>query len=638
MRSDEIKKGDSRAAHRSLLRATGVREDDWGKPFIAICNSHVDIIPGHVHLQAVGNFVKECVRAAGGVPFLFNTIGVDDGIAMGHSGMKYSLPSRELIADCVETMIQAHMFDGMICIPNCDKIVPGMFMGAMRVNVPTIFVSGGPMEAGKTASGKTVDLIDAFVGGVQKARGEISAEELDEIEKAACPTCGSCSGMFTANSMNCLAEALGMALPGNGTILATSADRKALYENAAKRVVEMAREFARVGVGHGILPREIASPAAFDNAMVLDMAMGGSTNTVLHILAIAHEAGVPFSLDRIDELSKKTPNICKVSPSSSYHIEDVARAGGIHAILGEVARGKPGLLDLSCSTVTGKTLGENIAEFDVRGANSSQAARTLTRVRAGGERTSQAWTVAAVGSNRSQAAGLAVLDSEGESEAPENDSFPPSEGDGGSDGFDPFDVIRPVANAYSQTGGLTMLKGNLAPKGAVVKTAGVDPKMLKHTGPAVIFESEEDAYNGIVFGKVKAGDVIVIRYEGPRGGPGMQEMLAPTTAVKGVGLGDKCALVTDGRFSGGTAGASIGHVSPEAAVGGPIGLIQDGDVVEIDIPNGLLAVRLSDAELAARREAWKPRPPRFKTGWLARYQAMATSADTGAILSWEQNH
>ncbi|MDR3619262.1 MAG: dihydroxy-acid dehydratase [Paludisphaera borealis] len=642
MRSDEIKQGDSRAAHRSLLRATGVREDDWGKPFIAICNSHVDIIPGHVHLQVVGNYVKECVRAAGGVPFLFNTIGVDDGIAMGHNGMKYSLPSRELIADCVETMIQAHMFDGMICIPNCDKIVPGMFMGAMRVNVPTVFVSGGPMEAGKTASGKTVDLIDAFVGGVQKARGEITAEELEEIEKIACPTCGSCSGMFTANSMNCLAEALGMSLPGNGTILATSADRKVLYENASKRIVEMAREFGRVGEGHGLLPREIATATAFDNAMILDMAMGGSTNTVLHILAIAHEAGVPFTLDRIDELSKKTPNICKVSPSSSYHIEDVARAGGIHAILGEIARGKPGLLDLSCSTVTGKTLGENIAEFDVRGTSSSQAAELLTRVRAGGERTSQAWTVASVGAAGSQSAGLAVLESEGESETPDDGGpIPLDNGDGGSngsDGFDPLDVIRTVDNAYSQTGGLTMLKGNLAPKGAVVKTAGVDPKMLVHTGPAVIFESEIDAYNGIVFGKVKAGDVIVIRYEGPRGGPGMQEMLAPTTAVKGVGLGVKCALITDGRFSGGTAGASIGHVSPEAAVGGPIGLIQDGDVVEIDIPNGKLAVRLSDAELAARRETWKPRPPVFKTGWLARYQAMATSADTGAILSWEQHH
>src|SRR3954451_2212429 len=368
MRSDAIKKGDSRAAHRSLLRATGVNEGDWDKPFVAICNSHVDIIPGHVHLQAVGNYVKECVRAAGGVPFLFNTIGVDDGIAMGHNGMKYSLPSREIIADSVETMIEGHRFDGMICIPNCDKIVPGMFMGAMRVNVPTVFVSGGPMEAGQTADGKAVDLIDAFVAGAKRQSGQISAEELDAIEKAACPTCGSCSGMFTANSMNCLAEAIGMALPGNATILATSADRKRLYEDAAKRIVAMARDFGRLGAGHGLLPREIATLAAFDNAMVLDMAMGGSTNTVLHILAIAHEAGVPFTMQRIDELSRKTPNICKVSPASSYHIEDVARAGGIHTILGEIARGRPGLLDLACRTVTGKSLGEKIGERDIRRA------------------------------------------------------------------------------------------------------------------------------------------------------------------------------------------------------------------------------------------------------------------------------
>jgi dihydroxy-acid dehydratase len=636
MRSDTIKRGDSRAAHRSLLRATGVTEGDWDKPFIAICNSHVDIIPGHVHLQAVGNFVKECVRAAGGVPFLFNTIGVDDGIAMGHAGMKYSLPSRELIADSVETMIQAHMFDGMVCIPNCDKIVPGMFMGAMRVNIPTIFVSGGPMEAGRTASGKTVDLIDAFVGGVQKANGKLTQEELDEIEKVACPTCGSCSGMFTANSMNCLAEAIGMALPGNGTILATAEDRKALFERAAKRIVEMAREFSRVGPGHGLLPREIATAAAFDNAMILDMAMGGSTNTVLHILAIAHEAGVPFTLERIDELSKKTPNICKVSPSSKYHIEDVARAGGIHAILGEVARGCPGLLELGCRTVTGKTIGENIEEFDVRGKTASAKARLLTQVRPGGERTSQAWTVpSVVAESRSQAAGLAVLDAEGEDGAAGADSRIEA-GGSGDDGFDPFDVIRPVERAYSKTGGLTMLSGNLAPRGAVVKTAGVNPKMYQHRGPAVIFESEEDAYNGIVFGKVKAGDVVVIRYEGPKGGPGMQEMLAPTTAIKGVGLDDKCALVTDGRFSGGTAGASIGHVSPEAAVGGPIALIRDGDIIEIDIPAGVLAVQLSDEELAARREKWSPRPPRYTSGWLARYAHLATSADTGAVLKWDQ--
>ncbi len=629
MRSDTIKKGDARAGHRSLLRATGVGEGDWDKPFIAICNSHVDIIPGHVHLQEVGNYVKECVRAAGGVPFLFNTIGVDDGIAMGHNGMKYSLPSREIIADSVETMIEGHRFDGMICIPNCDKIVPGMFMGAMRVNVPTVFVSGGPMEAGKTADGKAVDLIDAFVAGAKRQSGQISAEELDAIEKAACPTCGSCSGMFTANSMNCLAEAIGMALPGNGTILATSADRKRLYQDAATRIVAMAKEYGKKGAGHGLLPREIASATAFDNAMVLDMAMGGSTNTVLHILAIAHEAGVAFTLDRINELSHKTPNICKVAPSSSYHIEDVARAGGIHAILGEIARGKPGLLDLACRTVTGKTLGENIAEYDIRGRSAGSTARLLTRVRPGGERTSQAWTVPSVeAEDRSQVVGVALLEAEGEVE-------PPDDGNGDSDGFDPFDVIRPVDRAYSNEGGLSVLKGNLAPEGAVVKTAGVDPKMLVHTGPAVIFESEEDAYNGIVFGKVKPGDVVVIRGEGPKGGPGMQEMLAPTTAIKGVGLGDKCALVTDGRFSGGTAGASIGHVSPEAAVGGPIALLQAGDLIAIDIPAGTLEVKLSDEELAIRRAQWVKPKARFTKGYLAKYAAMATSAHTGAILKWD---
>jgi dihydroxy-acid dehydratase len=639
MRSDTIKKGDSRAAHRSLLRATGVGEGDWNKPFIAICNSHVDIIPGHVHLQAVGNYVKECVRAAGGVPFLFNTIGVDDGIAMGHKGMKYSLPSRELIADSVETMIEAHLFDGMICIPNCDKIVPGMFMGAMRVNIPTVFVSGGPMEAGKTESGQTVDLIDAFVAGAARQSGKITAEQLEAIEKAACPTCGSCSGMFTANSMNCLAEALGMALPGNGTILATSADRKALYERAAQRLVAMAKDYGARGAGHGLLPREIARAAAFDNAMILDMAMGGSTNTVLHILAIAHEAGVPFTMKRIDELSRQAPNICKVSPASKYHIEDVARAGGIHTILGEVARGRPGLLDLSCMTVTGKTLGENIAEYDVRAATATAGARMFARIRPGGERTTQAWTVPSVASEaRSLSAGVAVLDSEGEATVETGGSGGGNGSNGGSGpegGFDPYDVIRPVANAYSQTGGLSMLYGNLAPDGAVVKTAGVDPKMLRHSGPAVIFESEEDAYNGIVFDKVKPGDVVVIRNEGPKGGPGMQEMLAPTTAIKGVGLGDKCALVTDGRFSGGTAGASIGHVSPEAAVGGPIGLLRNGDIVELDIPAGTLSVRLSDEELTSRRAAWNPPARRFTTGYLAKYAAMATSAATGAILKWD---
>jgi dihydroxy-acid dehydratase len=530
-------------------------------------------------------------------------------------------------------MIEAHRFDAMICIPNCDKIVPGMFMGAMRVNVPTIFVSGGPMEAGKTESGKTVDLIDAFVASVQRQSGKITAEQLDEVERAACPTCGSCSGMFTANSMNCLAEALGMALPGNGTILATSADRKSLYERAAQRIVQMARDFSRLGPGHGILPREIATLAAFDNAMVLDMAMGGSTNTLLHILAIAYEAEVPYTLDRINGLSRRTPNICKVAPSGKYHVEDVARAGGIHTILGAVARGCPDLLDQTCKTVTGKTLGENIAGYDVRNRESLPEAHMLTHVRPGGERTTRAWSVSSVaGGKATKPAGTAVLEAE-----------PPAVGNGDGngngggdgDGFDPFDVIRPVENAYSREGGLTILYGNLAPDGAVVKTAGVDPKMMVHTGPAVIFESEVDAYNGIVFGKVKPGDVVVIRLEGPKGGPGMQEMLAPTTAIKGVGLGDKCALVTDGRFSGGTAGASIGHVSPEAAVGGPIGLLRDGDIIDIDILAGKLAVRLSDDELATRRRAWTKPEVRFTKGYLAKYASMATSAHTGAILKWD---
>ena len=545
MRSDMIKKGDARAAHRSLLRATGVGEGDWDKPFIAICNSHVDIIPGHVHLQAVGNYVKECVRAAGGVPFLFNTIGVDDGIAMGHDGMKFSLPSRELIADCVETMIQAHCFDAMICIPNCDKIVPGMFMGAMRVNIPTIFVSGGPMEAGKTASGKTVDLIDAFVAGVQKQNGQLSAEELDEIEKAACPTCGSCSGMFTANSMNCLAEAIGLALPGNGTILATSADRKSLYERASQRIVAMAREFAKKGAGHGLLAREIASPAAFDNAMILDMAMGGSTNTVLHILAIAHEAGVPFSLERIDELSKKTPNLCKVSPSSSLpHRRRRPRRGHPH----DPGRGRPRLPRLARSLVHDRHRQDAGREHQrVRHpAQDRHARRPAACGRPRRRRAHQPGLDRPQRGRRMHAPkppGSPLLEAEGEDGSDDerrsgNGDDSGSNGHGPTDGFDAFDVIRTVDNAYSATGGLTMLTGNLAPKGAVVKTAGVSPKMLKHTGPAVIFDSEIDAYNGIVFDKVKAGDVVVIRYEGPKGGPGMQEMLAPTTAIKGVGLGE----------------------------------------------------------------------------------------------------
>ncbi len=610
MRSDIIKLGDARAPHRSLLRATGVQDDDFRKPFIAVCCSHVDIIPGHVHLDQVGQYIKQCIREAGGVPFMFHTIGVDDGIAMGHSGMKFSLPSRELIADCVETMIQAHAFDAMICIPNCDKIVPGMLMGAMRCNIPTIFVSGGPMEAGKTSDGRTVDLISAFTAAAAKQRGKISAEELLEIERAACPTCGSCSGMFTANSMNCLCEALGMALPMNGTLLATSAERKKLFRWAAQRIVKMVLDFERLGEGHGILPREIVTEKSIDNAMILDMAMGGSTNTVLHILAIAREAGIEYDMGRIDQLSRRVPNLCKVAPSSHYHIEDVHNAGGIHTILGELVRGKTGLLHLDCPTVSGATLGENIARWDIRGEQASDEVLYLAAVRPSGQRH------AAAMSTETSKRSIRQLGTE-------------------ELGFDPYDCIRTVENAYSPEGGLAVLYGNLAPCGSIVKTAGVKPAMLRHAGPAVIFESELEAYEGIVNGQVKAGDVVVIRYEGPRGGPGMQEMLGPTSAIQGVGLGESVALITDGRFSGGTSGACIGHVSPEAAAGGPIALLEPGDIIEIDIPARTLNVRLSEEELAARRARWTPRPPRYNTGYLARYTRLATSADTGAVLRLE---
>jgi dihydroxy-acid dehydratase len=609
MRSDIVKLGDARAPHRSLLRAAGVGEDDFRKPFIAICNSYVDIVPGHVHLDQVGQFVKQCVREAGGMPFIFNTIGVDDGIAMGHAGMKYSLPSREIIADSVETMLTAHCFDGMICIPNCDKIVPGMLMAAVRCNIPTVFVSGGPMEAGKTPEGKAVDLIDVFIAAAAKQSGKLSALDLLAMEQAGCPTCGSCSGMFTANSMNCLCEALGMALPTNGTLLATSAERQRLFRRAAQRIVQMVLAFDKLGPGHGLLPRDIVTAESIDNSMVLDMAMGGSTNTVLHMLAVAHEAGIKYDIERINRLSRRTPNICRIAPSSRYHVEDCHNAGGVYTILGSVQRGRPGLLRLDCPTVTGKRLGENIAEYDIRAMTVGEEALELAAVTAGGRRTTQGMSVAR------KAASIRELSRE-------------------QLGFDPYDCIREVENAYSEEGGLVILYGNLAPKGAVVKAAGVQPQMLKHSGPAVIFEAETQAYEGIINGKVKAGDVVVIRYEGPRGGPGMQEMLAPTTAIKGVGLDDKVALITDGRFSGGTAGACIGHVSPEAAAGGPIALLQPGDVIEIDIPAHTLNVRLSEAELAARAKAWAPPPPRFTTGCLAKYAAMATSADTGGVLKW----
>jgi len=609
MRSDVIKRGDARAPHRSLLRATGVGDDDFHKPFIAICNSYVDIIPGHVHLNRVGEYLKQCVRDAGGVPFVFNTIGVDDGIAMGHSGMKFSLPSRELIADSVETMVQAHCFDGMICVPNCDKIVPGMMMAAVRCNIPTVFVSGGPMEAGRTPDGRTVDLIDVFIAAAARQKGDLSAEELLRLEQAGCPTCGSCAGMFTANSMNCLCEALGLALPTNGTLLATSVERKRLFQRAAERIVRMVLDFDQRGEGHGLLPREIVTAESIDNAMVLDMAMGGSTNTVLHMLAVAHEAGIRYDLERIDQLSGQTPNVCKVAPSSHYHVEDVHNAGGVHTILGAVDRGRPGLLHLGCPTVTGRTLGQNMAAYDVRAQTVAEEALELAAVAPGRRRNVEGLNVPR------RAETIRHVSAE-------------------ELGFDPYDCIREADRAYSDQGGLAILRGTLAPRGAIVKTAGVLPEMLRHSGPAVIFESETEAYEGIVGGKVKAGDVVVIRYEGPRGGPGMQEMLAPTTALKGMGLDRSVALVTDGRFSGGTAGACIGHVSPEAAAGGPIGLLRPGDLIQIDIPARRLDVLVSPEELAERAGQWSAPEPRFKTGYLAKYAAMATSADTGAVLQW----
>ena len=555
MRSDTVKKGFQRAPHRSLLHACGLSDEDIKKPFIGIANSFCEIVPGHIHLNEVGRIVKQAVRQAGGVPFEFNTIAVCDGIAMAHAGMKYSLASREIIADSVETMVRAHWLDGLVCIPNCDKVVPGMLMAAVRLNIPTIFVSGGPMAAGKTKDGRAVDLISIFEGVAEFNAGKITEEQLKELERVSCPAQGSCSGMFTANSMNCLCEAIGMALPGNGTILAADQRRQELYKAAGKQIMFLLEK--------DIKPLDIINEKSLDNAFALDMAMGGSTNTILHTLAIANESGIKYDLERINAISHKCPNICKVAPSSNFHIEDVDAAGGISAILKEISK-IPNLLDTGCLTVTGKTLGENIAGAKIKNT----------------------------------------------------------------------DVIHQLDNAYSKTGGLSILTGNLAPNGGVVKSAGVAPEMLTHSGPAVIFESQEEACDGILAGKAKAGDVIVIRNEGPRGGPGMQEMLSPTSYVIGAGLGESVALITDGRFSGGTKGACVGHISPEAAVGGPIGLLQNGDIIEIDIPNNKINVKLSDDELAERRKKWTPPKPRVTKGYLAKYASMATSADTGAVLKW----
>ncbi|MBL7154283.1 MAG: dihydroxy-acid dehydratase, partial [Phycisphaerae bacterium] len=553
--SDTVKKGFQRAPHRGLLHACGLSAEDIGKPFIGIANSFCEIVPGHVHLDKVARAVKDAVRQAGGVPFEFNTIAVCDGVAMGHTGMKYSLASREIIADSVETMVRAHCFDALICIPNCDKIIPGMLMAAVRLNVPTIFVSGGPMAAGKTKDGETVDLISIFEGVAELNAGKIDEERLGELERSACPGQGSCSGMFTANSMNCLCEGIGIALPGNGTILAVDPKRDELYAAAGRQIMTL--------IEKDIKPLDIITEKSLDNALVLDMAMGGSTNTVLHTLAVANEAGIDYGLERINEVSAKCPNICKVSPSSKWHMEDVDAAGGISAILNEISK-VPNLLNANCLTVTGKTIGENIAEARIKNP----------------------------------------------------------------------DVIHALDNAYSKTGGLAILRGNLAPNGGVVKTAGVAPKMLTHTGPAVIFESQEEACDGILAGKVKAGDVVVIRCEGPKGGPGMQEMLSPTSYIMGADLGESVALITDGRFSGGTRGACIGHISPEAAVGGPIGLLHNDDIIEIDIPKNAINVKLTDEELAKRKKTWKPPTPKITKGCLAKYASLATSADTGAVLKW----
>ncbi|NTW51806.1 MAG: dihydroxy-acid dehydratase [Chlorobiaceae bacterium] len=556
MRSDTIKKGFEKAPHRSLLKATGAvkSKSDFSKPFIGICNSFNELIPGHAHLQELGRIAKEAVREAGGVPFEFNTIGVCDGIAMGHVGMRYSLASREIIADSVETMVEAHRLDGLVCIPNCDKITPGMMMGALRTNVPVIFVSGGPMQAGHTPEGKTVDLISVFEAVGKFSTGEISEDELQTIEECGCPGCGSCSGMFTANSMNCLCEALGFALPGNGTILAIDPRRLELVKTASRRIVDLVREDVR--------PRQILTRQALLNAFALDLAMGGSTNTILHTLAIANEAGLDFDFAELNGLSAKTPYICKVSPATiEVHIEDVDRAGGISAILKELSK-IDGLLDLSAMTVTGKTLGENIA-------------------------------------------GAEILDSK---------------------------VIRPVSDPYSATGGLAVLYGNLAPNGAVVKTGAVSPSMMKHTGPAKVYDCQDDAIEGIMSGDVKAGDVVVIRYEGPRGGPGMPEMLSPTSTIMGRGLGDSVALITDGRFSGGSRGACIGHVSPEAAERGPIAALETGDTIVIDIPGRTMSVELDDETIKQRIAALPAFEPKIKRGYLARYAQMVTSANTGAIL------
>ncbi|WVT72740.1 dihydroxy-acid dehydratase [Sinorhizobium chiapasense] len=602
-RSRTTTHGRNMAGARGLWRATGMKDSDFGKPIIAVVNSFTQFVPGHVHLKDLGQLVAREIEAAGGVAKEFNTIAVDDGIAMGHDGMLYSLPSREIIADSVEYMVNAHCADAMVCISNCDKITPGMLMAALRLNIPAVFVSGGPMEAGKVVlHGKThaLDLVDAMVAA---ADDNVSDEDVKVIERSACPTCGSCSGMFTANSMNCLTEALGLSLPGNGSTLATHADRKRLFVEAGHLIVDIARRYYEQE-DENVLPRRIASKQAFENAMALDIAMGGSTNTVLHILAAAYEGEVDFTMDDIDRLSRKVPCLSKVAPAKSdVHMEDVHRAGGIMSILGELDKG--GLINRDCPTVHSATIGDALDRWDIT-RTTSETVRNFFRAAPGGIPTQVAF---------SQEARWDELDTDREK-----------------------GVIRSVEHPFSKDGGLAVLKGNIAIDGCIVKTAGVDESILKFSGPARVFESQDASVKAILGNEIKAGDVVVIRYEGPKGGPGMQEMLYPTSYLKSKGLGKACALITDGRFSGGTSGLSIGHVSPEAANGGTIGLVREGDMIDIDIPNRTISLRVDEAELASRRaeqdaKGWKPAEQRKRkvTTALKAYAAFATSADRGAV-------
>lgn len=601
-RSATTTHGRNMAGARALWRATGVKDEDFGKPIIAVVNSFTQFVPGHVHLKDMGQLVAGEIEKAGGIAKEFNTIAVDDGIAMGHGGMLYSLPSRELIADSVEYMVNAHCADAMVCISNCDKITPGMLMASLRLNIPVIFVSGGPMEAGKTKLSDQIlklDLVDAMIQGADPT---VSDEQSEQIERSACPTCGSCSGMFTANSMNCLTEALGLSQPGNGSMLATHADREQLFINAGKRIVDLTKRYY-LNDDDTALPRNIANKKAFENAMALDIAMGGSTNTVLHLLAAAKEGDIDFDMDDIDRMSRLIPHLCKVAPSTpKYHMEDVHRAGGVYSILGELDRA--GLLHTDTHNILGQTFAESLAEYDIA-VTESQAVKDFFRAGPAGIRTTKAF---------SQSCRWDTLD------------------DDRANG-----CIRSKEHAFSQDGGLAVLSGNIAIKGCIVKTAGVDENSLVFSGPAVVFESQDTAVEGILGGKVKSGDVVVIRYEGPKGGPGMQEMLYPTTYLKSIGLGKECALITDGRFSGGTSGLSIGHVSPEAAAGGTIGLVNDGDIINIDIPNRGIELQVDDAELTQRRalidqQGWKPVNRQREVSYALRaYALLATSADQGAI-------